>query len=197
MPPPNNPLVCKVAMVYQHDTRQFVNTFHVVGNPDWDIIAMTALANLFKDWWNGPGKAGVTSATQLTQIQVRKYDPAEPLAVDLPVSPPIAGGQTGSPLPGSITSTISWRTGLAGKKYRGRSYMPGYPESQVADDDRLTSALVNLLASAALELLLDLLAESLGLAVFHRSTNTFTPITQYVVENIVDNQRRRLPARGR
>lgn len=197
MPPPNNPNVAKVAMVFNHDTRTFVNTYHVSKGAPWSLPELQQLTAAFVDWWNTTGKLGVSAQTALRQVQARRLDPNLPLAHDDDVTPPIPGSQGGAPLPGNVTVTQSWRTGLAGRKYRGRAYVPGLTEPQVADDDRVVSATVVQLAAAALQLILDMVASSWSLAIFHKIDNTFTNVTSSIVENLVDSMRRRLPGRGR
>lgn len=197
MPPPNNPNVAKVSLVFTHDTRTFVNTYHVANTVEWESAEMETLADIFEDWWNAEGNDRVTIATALRQIQVRKLSIAEPLALDRDINPPVPGQVGGEPLPGNVSVTQSWRTGLAGKKYRGRTYVPGLGEAQVDATDRISGADVVGLGNAAMNLIIDIAAAGFGLAIFHRADNSFTPIISAVIEAIVDSQRRRLPARGR
>jgi hypothetical protein len=203
-PTPDNPGVCKVALVFNRDTRTFINTFHVdaeVG--EWDITQMIVLAENFRDWWNTHYRQAVSDKVSLVQVQVRKYDPAVPLAYDLPVSPPLPGGRPGTVSPGNVTSTVSWRTGLAGRRFRGRIYNPGISEADTSEADELGSVVINLLAQAALQLITGALTTG-ELGVFHAPKdtpsafdNTITEVVSAVVEDILDSQRRRLPGRGR
>lgn len=197
MPPPNNPNVAKVALVFEHDTRTFVNTYHVSKGTAWTLPELQQLAAAFVDWWNLSGKQPISGVTKLRQVQCRRLDPNLPLSHDEDVTPPISGAEAGAPLPGNVTVTQSWRTGLAGRKYRGRTYAPGLTEPLVTDDDRVVSAAIVELAAAALQLILDMQANSWALTIFHKLDNTFTNVTSAIVENIVDSMRRRLPARGR
>lgn len=204
MPIPNNPNVCKVVMVFARDTRQTINTFHVESNATWDLSRMGAIASLFKVWWATYYAAAVPTNVALTLVQVRLLDPTNPLAVDLPVSPSVPGARTGTPEPGNVTLTVSWRTGLAGRAYRGRIYSAGISEFDVSLTDTATSTLLALLAAAAAQLISQLANNSTPLVVFHRPhtpphplDNLFTVVTSYVMENLIDSQRRRLPGRGR
>lgn len=194
---PNNPLVVRVILQYARDTRQFENVLHFWKSTAWTLAEMEVLAEDLRIWWNAAGKSPICDAVALTAILVRKLDPGNPLAFDYPISPPVPGGSVGAELPGNVTSTMSWRTGLAGRKHRGRSYLPGYVEVGVADDDRLTSAQVASIASNWSELLLSTVITIGSLVVFHVADNTVTSVISYIVENIVDSQRRRLPGRGR
>lgn len=204
MPIPNNPNVCRVVMVFARDTRQTINTFNVESNAVWDLTRMNAVANLFKLWWGNYYAPAVPTNVALTTVQVRLLDPTNPLAVDLPVSPASPGSRTGTPEPGNVTLTVSWRTGLAGRAYRGRIYSAGVSENDVTTTDTATSTLLALLAIAGAQLISQLATNATPLVIFHRPhtvphplDNRFTVVTSYVMENLIDSQRRRLPGRGR
>lgn len=182
-----------------------MNVLHFTKPTPWTIAEMGTLGTNLKNWWDTYLKVCIPPQTSLTQIQLRKYDPAAPFAVDVPVSPAILGTRGTVSEAANATSTISLRTGLAGRAYRGRIYIPGLSETDVQQNDQLSSALTALLATAAFQLLV---AGTPGLSsfpgVFHRPLpvskpldNLITAFTGYVIENIVDSQRKRLPGRGR
>ena len=196
MPPPNNPEVCRFTMVFKRDTRTFQNVMHVRSTAGWNLAEMEIAAQTFRDWWETQYRLQVPSVISLVQVQARLYDPASPLAFDLPVSPPLAGTGTAASEPGNVTTTLSYRTGLAGRKFRGRIYVVGYNESDVAVDDTISSSLVSRNAIAAGGII-GIWPAGQDLVVWHKDTNSFTPIISYVVENIIDSMRRRLPTRGR
>lgn len=196
MPPPNNPEVCRFTLQYKRDTRTFENVFHVRSTGGWNLDDMETAAITFRVWWDTYMKLKIPNVISLYQVMARLYDPSNPLAFDYPVSPPIPGTEAGDTEPGNVTSTLSFRTGLAGRKYRGRIYVAGYNAGDIAPDDTITSAAVTRNAVAA-DRLIDIWPIDQDLVVFHKATNTFTPIKSYIIENIVDSMRRRLPARGR
>jgi len=198
LPAPNNPAVVRVAMLFSRDTRTFVNTFHVTrASGAWTVPSMATLAQLFLDWWNNNYKAIAWTGLSLVQVQVRLYDPANPLAYDLTPGTPVPGTVGSAPDPASATLSVSWRTGLAGRKYRGRFYSVGMVEAQSQDNDTVTSGYVISAGSIATALINNLATVSQALVIFHRLTNTFTPVLSTIVENLVDAQRRRLAGRGR
>jgi hypothetical protein len=194
---PNNPLVVKVAMVYRADTRHFVNTFHVADVAGWDLAKMTLLAEQFVDWWRDTFNQASSNQINLEQVQVRLLNPANPLAVDYTTGLPITGGRSSVHEPYNVTVTISWRTGLAGRKYRGRIYVPGLTEDTTNTDDTIASFEVATLAASASDLMLRMATLSADLVIFHKIDNTYTAVTTYVIDNVLDSQRRRLPGRGR
>lgn len=196
MPAPDNPLVARVAMLFQRDTRTLVNTFHVVNDVALTASDLINIAGIFSSWWTTQYRSYAASSIALKQIQVRKYDPDDPLAFDLDISPTVPG-IVGTPADAaSVTQTASWRTGFAGRKFRGRIYAVGLPEQLVNLDDSITSPETATLASAASAIIANLVAAGFQLAVFHKLDNTFTPVVTAIVENLVDSQRRRLANRG-
>jgi len=195
--PPNNPLVVRVAVVMQRDTRQIVNTFHVEKVGAWAFTDLVTLASAVKTWWDTYYKPMLPTVYSLAQIQCRVYNPSAPLAYDLNVAPGDAGTRAVTAEAGNVTLSMSERTGLAGRKFRGRMYLAGLGEPDVSTVDTVSSAVVALAANAMANLITGGLPSGNFLTLFHRNTNTFTDVIAYVIENIVDSQRRRLPGRGR
>jgi hypothetical protein len=137
-------------------------------------------------------------------LQLRVYNPALPLALDLPIVPAEAGTRIGVPEAGNVTVTMSERTGLAGRAFRGRMYVPGISENDSLANDTISSVLAGLLSTAMQNLITTLFSAPEEMAIFHRPhipphplDNLTTFVTSYVIENILDSQRRRLPGRGR
>jgi hypothetical protein len=136
----------------------------------------------------------------LDQVQVRKLSPTDPLAYDTTSGLPSFGTRNGGTEgidPANVTLTMSWRTGLAGKKYRGRDYIPGIISNDSTQDDHVGSALAAILAVAAQAYTASWIGTAFRDVIFHRADNTITPVISWVIDTIIDSQRRRLPARGR
>jgi hypothetical protein len=202
MPLPDAPNIARVSLVVRKDTRTMINTFHVNhGASAWNAADMLTLATAFRDWWVNTYRSQVVTLCALTQVQVRKYDPLDPLAVDLALPVPAAGLQPTPSAASHATCSVSWRTGLAGRKYRGRFYAMGCTEAQIDDLDLFTSSYVVNMGAIAQALITAINVGVQELVVFHRTPvgidPTWTKILSVVVENIVDSQRRRLPGRGR
>lgn len=197
MPIPNNPLVCKVAMVYARDTRQFINTLHFAKTTGWSLTDMQLLATDIVAWWEDFLRVGIPASVSLQQVQVRLLDPSNPIAYDFAPSPPIPGTSSDPASPANVSLTVSWRTGLAGRKYRGRIYVPGITEAVAQLFDDASAAFVTQMALAGAELISGALSGTGLLAIFHLNTNTFTYVTSVVIESLLDSQRRRLAGRGR
>lgn len=193
---PNQPFIVRASMIYTRDTRTYVNVIHLFKAAGWTLPNMQQAALDMRDWWINLYRVGVPSQVNLVQVQMRLYDPANPLAYDLGVAPS-PGTRVGAAESGNVTMTISWRTGLAGRKFRGRIYVPALSEQDVSTNDVVSSVVTAVFSAAALALYTGQLTNGVVPAVFHRATATYTPVNSHVIDAIVDSQRRRLPGRGR
>ncbi len=198
---PNNPKVAKVTLVGNRDDREWVNTFHV-NKPSGALTSadLNTIAEAAQTWWHNSYRNQFGGSIVLDQIQVRKLDPSDPLALDYTVGLPEGGTRTSGDAteePANVSVAMSERTGLAGRKYRGRMYVPGIGTTDVTSDDRIsTPAVVRLVGiiSALISAYIDI---NFPLCIFHKADNTFTNVTSWVIDAILDSQRRRLPGRGR
>lgn len=129
--------------------------------------------------------------TQLTMQAVE--DPAIPFVRTLIA----AGGQnTAGGLPLDVSVIISWRTALAGKSFRGRTYLPPFHTNQVTDAGggvpRLTAATRVALAVQAEALITALVAANAVLCVYSRKPGVgATTIVGGYIDDSFDTQRRR------
>lgn len=114
-----------------------------------------------------------------------------------------AGGNTAPSLPGSVAIAVSFRTGLAGRSYRGRNYLSGLVEAGVTGNT-LADVTRTAITTAYAELL-DVLSDtdfvwgvvSRVTAGLPRPVGIITAITSVIiVDAFVDSQRRRLSGRG-
>jgi|SRR5690242_1658735 len=198
MAPPNNFRIARVTMVFNRDTRVFNNSWHVYRSVGWVPADLVTIATAFYNWWTAAYKACVPTATLLTNIHVQVYDPTgSPWVYDRPVSPAENGTRAGTSEAANVTLATSLRAGLAGRAYRGRYYVPGVIEADVNPNDTAISGIVTTLAVAATNLIGPALPAGFTLVIFHRFDNLFSTIVSYVVENLIDSQRRRLAGRGR
>jgi len=198
MAPPNNPQVASVALITSRDGRLGVNNFHVTRTIPAALVDtdLPLIATAFHDWYTGNYKLDMNSTVGLDQIQVRKLDPGDPIAYDLSVAHETGTGPSPAS-PANVTAAVSWRTGLAGRKYRGRFFALGLPQAFVTAADLLTSVGQVHYALDGAALLLTLTNAGYQLVLFHRATNSWTKVITCIVDGIIDSQRRRLPGRGR
>jgi hypothetical protein len=127
-------------------------------------------------------------------------DAGSPLIFESDGAPEV-GGQGTSSAPPNTATLIRKRTGIAGRRGRGRMYFPGVGESLVGNTGNLTSTFATQVQGAASDWLEDLTTGA-GFrhyppVVFHRSEGIGTepvptPVTAMQVEGKVATQRRRL-----
>lgn len=148
----------------------------------------TSYATLYKDLLS----ANATYRGVQAQIVNRTPMPA---AVD-DVS--LAGvGLDGTPVaPGQVRGLISWRTPFAGRKYRGRSYMPWVATPRIAAGGAPDAVYIAALVSLATPLtgtqfiVAGARTASLNLVILHRADNSVTPIATFIPEPRFATQRR-------
>lgn len=197
MPAPNNPATARVALAVTRDQRRLINTFHAATDDGSPIVAsdLTTLTDLFADWWDEVYRLRCQNLISGFSVTATKQDPADPLQETVALTTNGSSTATGV-TPASATAAVSWRTGLAGRKYRGRYYHFNMPLANLTTADTIIGAFVADLGAVALSLITRYIGTGLLPVVFHRSTNTYTQILASVVENLLDSQRRRLANRG-
>lgn len=199
MAPPNAPQVARVTYQMHRGTRVFENTFHLARTGGWTLAQLATAVDAAFTLWNTYAKPAMPSGVALYNVHGVVYDPTgSPWVYDHPVSPEVPGTIAGNMAPGNASITVSERANLAGRKYRGRLYWPALPAGNVNQDDTVNGAMISLLATFALQFI-TAFANSAGtgqLAIFHRSSNTWSAVASIVLESFVDSMRRRLPGRG-
>lgn len=101
------------------------------------------------------------------------------------------GTLVGDMCPPQVAGVISWRTTKVGRKYRGRTYMPGVPENHQSGgvpDATLVAAYGSY--AAALRTVWPL-PFSGNFVLYHKATNNTDVITSHIVREILYTQRRR------
>ena len=145
-------------------------------------------------------------STNLTMVEVFCVDMESDsggVYSNAPATPP-GGGVTGEALPNNCALCLTLVTGLRGRSYRGRVYVPALPESETSGND-VSSVLVNSLVTAYTGMITVVPSTLAVWSVCSRRHNkverpsgVLTPIvTVKATDNVVDSQRRRLPGRGK
>jgi len=197
MPVPDNPSVARVVLNVQRDTRKFANVFHMTrtDNAVLNITDLEAMTAALAEWWTDNYRTTVIDIVVSESAVATKLDPDDPIQDQNFFS---AAGTVASPAPrpGNVTAVMSWRTGLAGRKHRGRSYHVGVDGDQILTTDNLVGFYLAQLTAAATEFLTILTIAGLKAVIFHRVDDSFTDVTGVVVDQLVDSMRTRLAGRG-
>lgn len=128
---------------------------------------------------------------------VQRFSPGTPLVATLNSTNTGAGGIVGNSLPTSSAAVIKKLTTLAGRKYRGRLFLPGIPTAH-EDDSELSAAAETALATAFSNF--GVSATSGGfvfnLILWHKASSTYTDVSIWEVTTPLRVQRRREVGRG-
>jgi hypothetical protein len=173
------------------------NVWHVYHDGVPTLEQLQGIAEIFATAYPliiGP----LSGALTYNEITCRYIGAAEAPEYTLAFSPPVAGGQTAAESsPSNVCLCVSLRTGLSGRRFRGRKYFSGIPEGMVTSNV-INSDLCDELVTAINDLIAALATNETPLAVVSlvQLTVTFV-VTAICVDLFVDSQRRRLTGRGR
>lgn len=203
-PRPITPNVAEVVMQFKQDGQYLYNKHHFFDDAGWDEGRLNNLGLAIRTWWNDSIKSMVANTVSLEAITCRDLSVASGLETAVTTGLPIAGTNSFNNSPNSVTVAIKKATGRAGRAYHGRTYHVGLPSNGYTGNT-LTPGMVTALRDGydalkdpdgpLLGMTLVVLSEVVGGA--WRATGLATPVTGISVDNIIDNQRRRLPGRGR
>lgn len=171
---------------------------------------MTSLADLLINWWVANYAPQASVNLQLVEVVISDQTTATSAQVSMAPEEPALGTIVSDALPNNVSLTVSFRTALRGRSFRGRNYVVGIPESAAALS-HLGGAYVAgwVVAYETLLSLIDtdgtfdwvVVSKFSGVDVngdpIPRVAGVTTPVTNVVVvDDVVDSQRRRLPGRG-
>jgi len=107
------------------------------------------------------------------------------------------GTKSGDATPANVAAVVSWRTGLAGRRARGRTYFPGWTDGDF-NGSTLTSANVSALGTLAQSMITYAgpIGTAVDFSVLSLVDDVLRPINGYAIDAVADSQRRRLPGRG-
>lgn len=161
---------------------------------------LTALITAIRGWWTTDAKGSFHSDLTIRAIRTRDMTTQAGLVEDYIYAIPEAGTVGGVCAPNNVAVACSYRTGLAGRSYRGRSYWMGIPEAAYTDNYLDTGyptvfATIGADLGDAIESVTDFthVVASFYANKSARGQAVLTTITQYVVDARIDTQRRRLP----
>lgn len=171
-----------------------IGIFKINGNIQLqDLIDVTTQ---LKSWWDDNFRTTLVNDIQLLDITATDISEVGGQQYAAPCLNLCAGTSTAGPAPGNATHTTSWRTASASRSGRGRTYWVGMDESHVNDDDTLSSTAQVATITRSIALMVILAGLDMRLAVVSIVDSISRDVVSFVVENILDSMRRRLPSRG-
>ena len=147
------------------------------------------LLDLFEQWWDESLKLRTSHYYTLLKIEARNDVEFAERTIGQ------AGALVGDPAPPNTSALFRMQSGLVGRKYRGRMYLPG-----VLDDDEINAdgtivdtALTSL--GGVMAYLIDVLGTaSVEPVILHSDSTVPTLVTSGAIQPVVASQRRRLRA---
>jgi len=143
----------------------------------------------------------ISNDVTFRRIRQRDYTTISSYVFDASITP-LTGAGTDA-MPNNVAQSVSFRTSLAGRSFRGRNYVGGVPRSVVTEnaiDDAWTTLVVNayaLMMSPTFATNWQWVVVSAKNAKAWRTELVATPIVEVIaVDNIVDTLQKRLPGRG-
>ena len=150
----------------------------------YDVTLAEALKGIWTDNWLAVlhSHAGVYSVTVRDSASgVFESSSAE-----------LAGTAGDTISPPQVALMVQKRTGVGGRRNRGRMYLPGPREDGYTDEGQLTTAQASELQTAADDWLTDMGNADVGVVILHADGGTPTDVTSLVAGTFIATQRRRL-----
>jgi hypothetical protein len=191
--------------------QQVENVFHARISTSPTITNLTDLANAVNDWATGVYAAHISNQVAYVQLVVTDLNVAGGIQYIKDMSGEAGGGVAADVKTNQDTFAVSFKTGLSGRSYRGRSYVLGVPVGYYNTANTLDPLNQAAYVAAFNSLREDLNTAGFPLGVLSRYNKDAVPtpphkrtegllvdvLTVTSSDNIVDSQNRRLPGRGR
>ena len=133
------PNVAKFAIIGNELDAQLVNTLYFGKGSGWNASDLNTAAQALYNWYAAEVMPLISVGVSLQRVEARDISVPSGAVATYSPTPPVPGGQTNPALPNSVTLCISFRTGFAGRSFRGRNYTWPVTENQV-DGNRYTVA---------------------------------------------------------
>jgi hypothetical protein len=190
--------------------QQCENTLWFEGITDPTVADLIALGGALQSWWTTSVAPLTSSDVQLREILCTSQTTvSSPQFSTVPATPEF-GTSTANIVPNNVTMSVSFRTALRGRSFRGRNYIIGLTEDQVAGNS-FVAGVTALWQSAYEDIFEAVVGIDFAWVVVSRfsgvNPSTGQPIpraagvttavgTVLVVDGFVDSARRRLTGRG-
>lgn len=198
--------VAQVEIRFLLDNERVENVFHCLAPPPFNQVVADDIHDIVDNWITQTLRPNQSSNVIYQGMKIRDIVPTGP-AFEYPGDNQ-AGTAAGNPLANEVTFCLKKVTALSGRKYRGRFYHIGLPDSfmlSASSRNRLSPTAVFALVSTYAALMTALAGAGYTLQVIQKDYTVIPPMAVTTVpvisivatDNIVDSQRRRGPGRGR
>lgn len=204
------PNTVRVAFRQTWSNLEAYNIYNVLCPAPASAADLTAIATVFKAWWDNNLRAQTTNSVVFNGMELTALDaPGSPVLTYVNTTNTNGSAAIGNHPP-QVAVCISFKTGLSGRSYRGRVYH-AFPSAGWGNTGGvIAGATVVVIQGVYDNLRTRLIAAGYNLAVaslysgidadgkkIPRTTGFATPVQIVAVGNRLDTQRRRLPVENR
>lgn len=200
IPTPNT---ARVALEFSYSGQECVITLWFEATVSFDATSLTALAASVRNWAVDNLLPILSAAMSLVQIRATAQDSSSAPSIVYTTGLPESGGDSSAGEDPQVAAVASFRTDLRGRSYRGRNYVPGITVNARSAVGLMSTTFVAALAAAYAALSdVETDTDTTHVVVSHytggapRAAGVTTPITEYIVDQPTDTQRRRSYGRG-
>lgn len=190
---------CQANVIWtlDNDAEPIVNTFGLHCTDE--AVIGSALADAVMLEWGAAWAGPLCSVYTITQVVLYGFNGLGPSEVFTSTEDPIPMTNAGQALPQNCAGLVRKRTDAAGRRGRGRFYLPGLNEAAVDYVGRIEETYLATLQTNASALLAGLqgITGVTDVVILHRSEGAGvepapTPVQSFTVEPVIATQRRRL-----
>lgn len=188
-------------MVYTLDSQKVVNTYWFKAPAAPTESNLLSVLTLLEDFWVELS-AVLSNDLAFDHREAHDRTSSTGRVMESSTTTQAAGGVSGGTAPNSIALCVSHRTGYQNRSARGRTFIAGIPRAYFSGNTALET-LVDGVKSAYDGLIVAANTAGLPLCVaskYHdgapRTLGVMTTITNVVINNQLDSQRRRMPGYG-
>lgn len=179
------------------------NTYHFTNADAWTAAALGSLCDDVMTTWNAYVPTNMSTAYAVTSVEARGLR-SESDVYSFSAITPAAGANTGATLPNNVVLSVARLSGLTGRSFRGRVYIPVTVQAFLTGVNAVSSTFVTAVEAALNNLRVAGTSEGWANVIVSRKADGVlrtvgitTPVLSYQVrDNTLDSQRRRLPGRG-
>lgn len=179
------------------------NTIFLHVGDAWTAELLASAASIVRDWWFANIMPALPTAYVFREVFVKDLTTAAGLEASDSIGFGIQGTDSRAVLPGNATLAVSFRTGLAGRSFRGRNFVPGMTVGDV-EGNTVTTGFAGEMSGGYEALLTALVDSDFTWVVVSRvtegairATGLTTPVIAVAITDLlVDSMRRRLTGRG-
>lgn len=200
---PSLEYITKIDLIQSLDEQVVVNSVYAKRDTVWSVPIATNVALDTIDWWETYIAPRLTTSTQLELVRVTQLDDPDGFIIEENSGLPINGTVALEPEPSNVSVVVSFRSGLRGRRNRGRNFLGGIPQAAIATNN-VDDTYMGQLVAAYEALNSDVFIPNDAYHVIYSCrdiggedlSGVGVVVTSYLVNPIVATQRRRLPGRG-